>query len=178
MSYSSSREAGLIKVERDNSLSCSLELTTLVIPWEIFYVLCIKFVSLPVSHGHTFLLYYSPASSRPIFQACLSFFLFNILFLSHLSSHFLSFLSPRTCFIHPIFLSFKSYPCPSLCLYIYFQIFGLALSSFPPSLLFLLSHCTVYPSRAGYRNLPVGPVSPSTVSRADRSVELLNSPES
>lgn len=43
-----------MKLERDNSLSCSLELTTLVIPWEIFYVLRIKFVSLPASHVHTF----------------------------------------------------------------------------------------------------------------------------
>ena len=56
MSYSTSREAGLISVERDNSLSCSLELATLVIPWEIFYVLGIRFVSPPASHAHTFLL--------------------------------------------------------------------------------------------------------------------------
>lgn len=74
MSYSSSREAGFIKVERDNSLSCSLELPTLVIPWEIFYVLCIKFVSPPASHAdtHFYSFSYEPLLSPSIFSDCLT----------------------------------------------------------------------------------------------------------
>lgn len=58
-------QADLMKLERDNSLSCSLELTTLVIPWEIFYVLCIKLVSLVLPHTCTHylpLLYHFPFS--------------------------------------------------------------------------------------------------------------------
>lgn len=128
MSYSSSREASLIKVERDNSLSCSLELATLVIPWEIFYVLCIKFVSLSALHAHTFLLL--------LLQLCLcclcasfdmlSFFYLlicsYILFLLQLSSVF-PFYCPHTWFIHLFFLSSPPY----LCLYILLSEFDLPL---------------------------------------------------
>lgn len=119
MSYSNSWEAGLIKVEVDNSLSCSLEFATLVIPWEIIYVLCIKFVSLPVSHGHIFLLLLLCVLSvlaRSIFRHAFlsfvpllcSFFFFFLLFFYSL--YFLSlslslYLSPKTPFLHLLCLS-------------------------------------------------------------------------
>lgn len=117
MSYSSSRWAGLIKVERDNSLSCSLELATLVIPWETFYVLCIKFVSLPVSHA---LLLLCPCVV--LVQLCLSFFAHPLLHSFSLAFE-LTF-SPSLMF---------SYPFP-------FSVF-----SFSSLVLFTLFFCCVSP---------------------------------
>ncbi len=88
-----------------------------------------------------------PVSSLSVFAFLSLLVLFYILFLSHLSSLFphlwcfltlflfLSFLSPHTSFIHPIFRSFKS----SLCPYLYFFLQILCLS--PSLFLSLLTLC-------------------------------------
>lgn len=46
-------QAHLLKLGWDNWQSCSHKLTTLVIPWETFYVLCIKSTPPPASHRPT-----------------------------------------------------------------------------------------------------------------------------
>lgn len=150
MSYSSSWVAGLIKVERDNSLSRSPELPTLVIPWEIVYVFWIKFVSLPVLHAFTFLLLLLwPYESFFLSFAC------PLLNTTHFFSLFFS-LWPHTPYL---FLSFKSLLVSVFTSLLQYLAF-LPLLSLSPSLSSsLYSCCTVCPSRAG--NLPIGPVSPS-----------------
>lgn len=87
-----------MKLERDNSLSCSLELTTLVIPGEIFFVLRIKFASHPASHVHTFTDSLTLLCFRhpPLFICSSS--LFSVFYISAR----LSFSSHN--FTHPVFL--------------------------------------------------------------------------
>lgn len=195
MSYSSSQQAGLIKAERDNSLSRSLELTTLVIPWEISYVLCITFVSLPLSHAHThfqhflfclcFISVHLWAWLTYILTFVLSLILQNVcltLFLSSLSSLFFLTL---TCFL-PLFYvrsfslltfflltqfssgSFEPPPCLVIIYSSLPQIFGLASTplSFPCSHP-LFTHIKLYiPPEPHTGNLPVGPVSPTVAQLA------------
>lgn len=151
MSYSSSREAGFIKVERDNSLSCSLELPTLVIPWEIFYVLCIKFVSPPTSHAHThfYSFSYEPLLSPSIFSDCLT----HPLLFSYIWANFsfvLFFLLQPFLMNPPYFAFVKLSPCPCFDSFLPFSTNTVLYCTSPPEL------DTDPPPRP-----PVGPVSPS-----------------
>lgn len=90
-------QADLMKLEGDNSLSCSLELSTLVIPWEIRYVLGIKFLPAPASHVHTSSL-----------SACLSPF-FILVCLS--SFRYFCFFCMRAHILYPCSLKYKSCSC-------------------------------------------------------------------
>lgn len=155
MSYSSSREAGLIKVERDKSLSCSLEFATLVIPREISPTCSASNLSLLLPHTHTRCNAFPPAPSHIIwvhlsaflsvphpllrssslaFEPTISYFcLFSLLALY----------SPHFSFLEVISLT--------LCLYISLSLY---------------ERRAVYPCGAGCRSLPVGPVNPSVVQLA------------
>lgn len=165
MSYSSSQGAGLIKVERDNSLSRSLELTTLVIPWEISYVLCITFVSLSLSHTHT--------HTFSLFLFCLCFVSVHLWpWLSYFYVFLTLFLSLLNLLsLYPWYVSFLfSLFCLSLLTHSLFfpPIFSLASSSFSFSrTLPLFTHIKLYiPPELHTGNLPVGPVSPTVAQLA------------
>lgn len=90
-------QADLMKLERDNSLSCSLELTTLDIPWEIFYVLSIKFVSQTFTPPLVPLCFPGPALSMPLFHS----FTHLLLHFPCIWAHFFCLFFLLTClFIH------------------------------------------------------------------------------
>lgn len=132
MSYSSSQGAGLIKVERDNSLSRSLELTTLVIPWEISYVLCITFVSLSLSHTHTHTHFHSFSFASVSSQSIFGLDFLTFMYFLHFFSHY------WTCFLSIPGMFPSSFPCSvSLSSHIH--------SSFPQYLA-LLPHLSLSPA--------------------------------
>lgn len=107
--------ADLMKLEGDNSLSCSLELSTLVIPWEIRYVLGIKFLPPPASHVHTF------APLCLVFRHVFLLFCFCKMCLS--SFRYFYFFCMQAHIFYPCSLKYKSCSClrilillPTFCL--------------------------------------------------------------
>lgn len=193
MSYSSSPGTGFIKAEMDNSLSCSLELTTLVIPWEIFGVPCIKFVSLSHAHTHFYSFAFVSVSSQSIFQLDFLTLTLSLICSSPLSNffsrnwtHFLSvwyvslFLSCLCLFSLLAFVLLSLFFCHLNPLFVSVIIY----SSFPQYLALvphlslspsLFTHIKLYiPPELDTGNLPVGPVS-SSITQLARLIDQWSS---
>lgn len=110
--------SGLIEVGRDNSLSCIVELATILSPEELFYVLSIKLFS------HTRTVYsFTSLISLPSFIVDFFYLVFYWCFISS------SLVSFHICFI----FWFKP-----LFLYLFLAVFGLTPSLFSHSFYFFL----------------------------------------